>query len=47
MGWTRGKMQNKPKNIENSNGLYILLEAGYWTYNIAYRTSYGFSYGHI
>lgn len=30
------KNHNKPKHIENSNGLYILLEAVYWTYNIAY-----------
>jgi hypothetical protein len=26
----------KPKQLKNSNGLYILLEAVYWTYNIAY-----------
>jgi len=30
------KSHDKTKHIENSNGLYILLEAVYWTYNIAY-----------
>ena len=30
------KSHNKPKHIENSNGLYILLEAVYWTHNIVY-----------